>query len=821
MYTVEREEELKNNVAEDVFWLYDTTQILGDVDFCVSMYQNKGEFKFDYEYLLWAEAKKGKSNIYNSFVQLILTIGKARTFDKHLPPAFIGAFDSFDIAFISYNDVQEVFYQNDFNWNVKPSNHNSKEFKQLHDLVIDTLNNKSLFFNFSDDKKQLKRFIKQNFAASKFGLVKNKVDKNNFVIIYNKWLNSVRPTISVDWKAAKKSGIIDGDFYLADLLSSGNKTLKESLYVLLNNDHYIIDRTIDKSGFFNSKEAEFNDKQIAHTQFWNKYERPPKEEYWDYIIERRDLLVPQDVRERKGSYFTPQVWVELSQEYLNDIFGDDWQEEYYLWDCAAGTGNLLHGITNKYNVWASTLDKQDIDVMNDRIDNGANLLKSHVFKFDFLNDSFDKLPEKLRDIINDPVKRKKLIIYINPPYAEATSSKTVTGTGKNKKGVAKKHAAAAKYKKQIKSAANELFALFMARVYDEIPGSFLAIFSKLKFIQGTNFRSFKSFFRASYLGGFVVPAKSFDNVKGKFPIAFTIWNLRSEQTIQEVTTDVYSIKAEYIGQKSFYGNLPPSINKWIRSYDKVDKSRAIGFMENPAPDLQNNKFLNISVKQGTRHVTYYPFVADNIIPGTVYFSVRESFTTTWLNDRDQFLTPNDNWFRDKEFICDCIIYTLFHTQNRVSVEDGTNHWIPFKEDQVDAKEKFDSNFMYEYIFKKIDFGSLSQTKDLFTNIESGGNIFLWNVENKAVYSAGKKLWTYYHSKDGANPNGSYYDIRSYFQGRNENGRMNNHSDDDEYNQLLAALKASIDELGQKIRVKALYHKFIKKNAHNTAPPSTG
>jgi hypothetical protein len=49
-------------------------------------------------------------------------------------------------------------------------------------------------------------------------------------------------------------------------------------------------------------QLDFTDKQVAHTQFWNKYDRPPKEEYWDYIVERRDLLVPQDVRERKGSF---------------------------------------------------------------------------------------------------------------------------------------------------------------------------------------------------------------------------------------------------------------------------------------------------------------------------------------------------------------------------------------------------------------------------------------------------------------------------------------------------------------------------------------
>ncbi len=48
--------------------------------------------------------------------------------------------------------------------------------------------------------------------------------------------------------------------------------------------------------------------------------------------------------------------------------------------------------------------RQDVDVMKDRIANGANLLESHVFQFDFLNDSFEKLPKSLQEIINNPEK---------------------------------------------------------------------------------------------------------------------------------------------------------------------------------------------------------------------------------------------------------------------------------------------------------------------------------------------------------------------------------------------------------------------------------
>jgi hypothetical protein len=35
-----------------------------------------------------------------------------------------------------------------------------------------------------------------------------------------------------------------------------------------------------------------------------------------YIIDRRDLLVPQNIQEIKGSFFTPAIWVEKSQEYI-------------------------------------------------------------------------------------------------------------------------------------------------------------------------------------------------------------------------------------------------------------------------------------------------------------------------------------------------------------------------------------------------------------------------------------------------------------------------------------------------------------------------
>jgi hypothetical protein len=806
-----REEELKNKVGVDWFKEFDTTEILGNIDFTVFPKQNN---LFGRAPLLWAEAKTGNFDVVIMFVQLILTIGKARTFDKTIPPAFLGAFDFKKIAFVPYINVQDIFYLNDFNWNVTPSNHETKEFLLIKDRIEKTLIQNSYVYDYEKDEKILSEFIKNNVAKATSSN-KIKIDKNNFIPIYLRWLEFVKPTIDVPWDDLKKANIFDSDFYLADLFVEDNNTqtiddditIRDSLFVVYQNQGYKIAKENIKQMF----DATINIKnKETYQQFWKLYKRPPIKEFQQHIIERRDLLVPQDIRERKGAFFTPRIWVELSQKYLTDYLGANWQDEYYVWDCAAGTGNLLTGLENKYNIYASTLDQADINVMHERIDNGANLLKSHVFQFDFLNDDFTKLPQSLQEIINDPEKRKKLVIYINPPYAEATTAKTVTRTGENKSGVSTQFKINEILKPKIGNASNEIFALFMAVIYEKIQGCILGQFSTLKFVNGSNFRKFKDYFLAEYISGFVVPADTFDNVKGKFPIGFTVWNTALKSKINVVETDVFDKKGNYHSQKKFYGELPQSINKWIKLFDDNFKN-GIGFMENPAPDFQNNVFLNFSRNIGSRHVNYFSFQLFNIIPGACYFSVRLCIEATWLNDRDQFLYPNDGWQTDIEFQNDCLIFTLFHGQNKITSKDGTNHWIPFTEQEVNAHEKFESHFMSDFIKGKIKEDKTAQYP-LFDpkNAVVQNQPRIFSPEAQVVFDAGRELWKYYHHQPNVNVNASLYDIREYFQGRNEKGKMNNKSSDEKYNLLISELRSSLKILASKIAPKVYEYGFLKE-----------
>jgi len=432
------------------------------------------------------------------------------------------------------------------------------------------------------------------------------------------------------------------------------------------------------------------------------------------------------------------------------------------------------------------------------------------------------LPQSLQEIINNPEKRKKLIIYINPPYAEATSSKTVSGTGENKAGVTTNFKVKEQLNSKIGNASNEIFALFMAIIYEKIPDCILGQFSKVKFVNGSNFKKFKDFFLAEYVSGFVVPAETFDNVKGKFPIGFTIWNTSVKSKIDTISTEIYDKNGNYSGIKKFYGNLPKSINKWIKIFDDGTKS-GIGFMENPAPDFQNNKFLSFTNNIGTRHVNYYSFKSNNLIAGLIYFSVRNSVNANWLNDRDQFLFPNDGWQTDLKFQNDCLAFALFDGQNRISSIVGKNHWIPFTEQEVNAQNRFESNFMTDFINGKIKLeneNNLFDNNEILKQVQNDKRAF--SEEAAAVFDAGRELWRYYHSqtfpssggvaesRGGYNVNASFYDIRAYFQGRNHKGRMNSKSDDKTYMELIGELRNKLHFLADKIKPKIYEYEFLKE-----------
>ena len=782
---IQKEETLKAQVFADFFdkakFSYEPN--INNIDFIVTdaKLQKDGICK---HYFLWAEVKKGVQDVPTMLTQLVLTIKK--TYDKgdRLPPPYIGCFDTQKIAFVPFYDILPIFAESDFNWNVTPSNHGSPDFQKARQKVSVLVLKNLEVYNFDKDRAEIIHFINNNLTDGTFS-EKNIITKNNFVHIYNKWVKEVKPSINMPkdkWLELKTQGILDCDFYRADIMNSKGNTITEKLKIILEKDCCQFHENI--KGWLFSGAIDFADGGAAHHRFWDRYERPPEQEYWQYIIDRRDLLVPQNIREVKGSFFTPAIWVEKSQEYLEAAFGKNWQDEYVIWDCAAGTGNLLAGLVNKDNLWASTLDQPDVDTMHALIDDGFNLWHEQVFQFDFLNDSFDKLPNGLREIVEDPERRRKLIVYINPPYAEGDSK-----IGKGRKGVheSKIHRA---YKLELGKASGELYAQFLMRIYREMPGVKLAQFSKLKHLQAPNFENFRMMFWAKLRKLFLVPAFTFDNVNGQFPVGCFIWDTAEKEKFTGAEADVFGIGGEFLVRKKIVCyDGSKYISDWLEEYSKNIGEYFIGHLGSVGNDFQNQNYVFIDdvarkKKAGGRHTM---ITSENLMVAVIYFAVRHAIIADWLNDRDQFLYPDEDWKTDEAFKYDCLVFTLFN--NNIQSRYGVNHWIPFTEEEVNAKAKFQSNFMNGYIKGKP-----------------------FSPEAQAVLDSGRELWRYYHAKIASNrtasTDASFYDIREFFQGRSEKGTMRQKSEDERYNELVRSLRGNLALLAEKIRPKIYGYGFL-------------
>ncbi|MDR1810700.1 MAG: hypothetical protein LBR34_09935 [Prevotella sp.] len=204
----------------------------------------------------------------------------------------------------------------------------------------------------------------------------------------------------------------------------------------------------------------------------------------------------------------------------------------------------------------------------------------------------------------------------------------------------------------------------------------------------------------------------------------------------------------------------------------------------------------------------------------IYFAVRKVIPANWLNDRDQFLYPNDGWKTDLEFQNDCLAYTLF--SNNIQSRFGVNHWLPFTEYEVAARDNFDSNFMTDFIAGETSHNDMVSEPLLFYGMDDengcGGAGINYNKAirrefsemAKDVFRAGKELWKYYHAQPDCNANASLYDIREYFQGRNDKGKMNSKSDDERYNELIGNLRDTLKLLAKQIEPKVYEYGFLKK-----------
>lgn len=697
---------------------------------------------------IWFEAKDAPTSPILMFAQLLCYVRDARKKGEHVPP-FLAVIDREKAALMETAKALPILADKSIKWPKSGSAVDKATAAQMAPYIETHF----VIYRMESNEKEFIAAVKHAITAGKF--VRTPITPDNLRQVFDRWVEMI---------GRELDGVDETDYallFFADIMHDGSKAAMANLPARLLHEG-------DKPLFLlNGKTWELSSDK-GYRNFWAIYHRPPEESHRAYLLERRDSLLPLDERSFKGAFYTPLHIVDKAYDLLAQTLGKNWQQHYIVWDMCCGVGNLEVKHSNHRNIFMSTLDQADIDVMKA----SHTCVAATKFQYDYLNDDVDdfgqidysrsnKMPDALRQAIADAKAEKKgakkILVLMNPPYAEAMNvDNTTASNGKNsdaKQGVASTRIGASMG--GMGYAARELFVQFLVRIQRELPNATLAMFSKLKYVNAPNFSEFREQWTAKYLGGFVVHSQAFDGLKGDFPIGFLIWDTARNSPAQQISTMALDKDGYSIGEKSFFrAETQAPLSEWIvrprsNKQDALplknaitpttstkdvrgDKwaDGAIGSMIVFGNDLQHAATGTALLSSGYGNAGAFFVTRENVWQAAVVFAVRRLIKPTWLNDRDQFLKPTGEL--SAEFTSDCLVWMLFNGSNLSAGANDlewnsrkwslVNHFIPFTETEVGAFDRFESDFMSECL------STLTLSR-----------------EAQQVMDEGRKLWKKFHA----------------------------------------------------------------------------
>lgn len=482
-----------------------------------------------------------------------------------------------------------------------------------------------------------------------------------------------------------------------------NEVVNIFIQVMINPDDCYPHPNKDNILVIKHKEVKVDIK--AFEAFCNYFDR----HYTSYekakFTEVADQLIDEHTRRRHGEFYTPTIWVNEAHHMMNKTFGEDWKENYIVWDCAWGTGNLTRDYAFE-RLFCSTLNKSDLE-QGEKYNADA----IEKFEYDFLNDDVDlidgqikwdlplKLPPKLQYYLQ---QKRPIIFLLNPPFATANNAGRKRGD--HKEGTAKTKMRLRMKEDRIGESRQQLYAQFLYRILliKKIYGIaevHMGIFTPTLLLTGGSFKDFRKAFLDifKYQQGMLFSASNFADAKNNWGIAFTTW--KSGKTNNKTTFDVimkefdpYTQCIVNRGNKKVY-NLDDekSSSEWIKEETKNIKTK-------DAPQLTNA----VNIKQQGRGAIipnalgYYVNVSNNVYKNTTdVFLLTSTATTangisiirenlmkvvsnfaarklisgkyiTWKNDKDEYCIPNIAHEKYDEWNKDALIYALFNESSQQS-----------------------------------------------------------------------------------------------------------------------------------------------------------
>lgn len=618
------------------------------------------EFKMDLDF-------KKRSDIARVLCQVVFYLKKFETEGETVPSiVFVGDINE---CFVMHTEFLLPYFNEDINWSGPPSSaheDNPNLRKLLHE-------NKDITPHVFD--------VDESFDFSE--IVNKMLDMNKGIV----------RLVRITEKNIHAIFTLFNDRVMRKNDLSVNQLVSLFINIIINaNENYIHPKKKNTLMSESLGEVTVNGDQFRSFFKYFEHEYSPREKA--YLGSISDRLIEDETRRRQGAFFTPTEWVDEAHRMIEAELGDDWKEEYVVWDCACGTGNLTRDYRFK-ELYCSTLRPGELDIM---IQGKVNP-EATKFQYDFLSEL--DVPDQIRSVFKD---NKPIVIFINPPYGRAGNMKQNEGDSKMT-GIAETSINALMKKDKISGSA-QLYTQFLYKIIKlkeiyNLNNIIIAIYTNPAFLTAESFKGFrKSLFNDfEYTAGMLFQASHFADVSGTWGIMFSLWHSGKENNnrfyvkIKDMFEENGSIDIKTTALKQLY-NLDGIVlaGDWIgkttdQKIDVVPFSSALNIKHLVTVQLtdkhlgcfmnkMNNCYVNgmyvglFSSGYGDKGTRSHSVTLENFNRVVALFTARRSIKSDWINQKDEYMVPNTEHLDYEQWNNDALIYSLFNTaSSQASLRD--------------------------------------------------------------------------------------------------------------------------------------------------------
>ena len=429
----------------------------------------------------------------------------------------------------------------------------------------------------------------------------------------------------------------------------------------------------------------------SFASFFNQYAREYTPQERMNFTAIADRLLEDTTRRRQGAFFTPTKFVDFAHRMIEKELGENWRDEYVVYDCCCGSLNLTRDYRFK-ELYCSTLDKGELE-LGSRYNPEAT-----KWQMDFLNDGDECFD---RGLIRAFEENKSIVFFINPPYGTACNQYKANKTNSNNT-VIRDEMNTTKF-----GGSENLQHQFMYRITKivqkyHLTNAYFALFSNPIWLSGAKQGKFLKNFSSQWecKDAYLFQASHFADVSDAWGISLTLWKSDKQATpITEYNMKLIDIlddgSIDVVGHHTIYNSafydkasdwvrepiprcldmacFPSTSNGLLIKESQIQAVRnQLGYFHNNANSIQYNPTYVGLYSMSFASAHGLPVLKENFTRCTALFTARKLIDGNWVNDKDEYLAPNEDHPEYKRFEADAIVYSLFHnSSNQTSMRKIT------------------------------------------------------------------------------------------------------------------------------------------------------